>query len=216
VAINEKALVLKPEKMSFEDATAIPHAALLAYQGLVQKGEIQKGQKILINGAGGGVGTFALQIAKMYDAEVTGVDTGEKLNNMKAIGYDYIIDYKKENFTKRGERYDLILDAKTSQPTWAYLKSLKPTGKYITVGGTAGKLLVFALTAGLISIFSRKKFKLLALQPNIGLTYINQLYAEGKIKPVIDGPYALDEIPRLIQYFGDGKHTGKVVIKLSK
>jgi NADPH:quinone reductase-like Zn-dependent oxidoreductase len=93
---------------------------------------------------------------------------------------------------------------------------LKPTGKYITVGGTAGKLLVFALTAGLISIFSRKKFKLLALQPNIGLTYINQLYAEGKIKPVIDGPYALDEIPRLIQYFGDGKHTGKVVIKLSK
>jgi NADPH:quinone reductase-like Zn-dependent oxidoreductase len=214
VAINEKAFVLKPEAMSFEEATAIPHAALLAYQGLVEKGEIQKGQKILINGAGGGVGTFALQLAKLYEAEVTGVDTGEKLQNMKAIGYNDVIDYKKENFTKRKERYDLILDAKTSQPTWAYLKALKPKGKYITVGGTAGKLLLFALTKGLISALSKKKFQLLALQPNKGLNYINKLYAEGKIKPVIDGPYTLKEFPRLLQYFGEGKHTGKVVIKI--
>lgn len=214
IAINEKALVLKPEDMSFEEATAIPHAALLAYQGLVEKGKIQKGQKILINGAGGGVGTFALQIAKMYDAEVTGVDTGEKLNNMKTIGYDEVIDYKKENFTKRGERYDLILDAKTSQPTWNYLKALKPKGKYVTVGGTAGNLILFGLTSGLISILSGKKFLLLALQPNQELDTINQLYAEGKIKPSIDGPYAFKEIPRLIQYFGKGKHTGKVVVRL--
>lgn len=214
IAINEKAVVLKPDAMSFEEATAIPHAALLAYQGLVVKGKIQKGQKILINGAGGGVGTFALQIAKMYGAEVTGVDTGEKLHNMKAIGYDKIMDYKKENFTKRGERYDLILDAKTSQPTWAYLKALKPKGKYVTVGGTAGKLILFGLSNGLISILSGKKFQLLALQPNQGLDVINQLYAEAKIKPVIDGPYAFHEIPRLIQYFGEGKHTGKVVIKI--
>lgn len=214
IAINEKAVVLKPEEMSFEEATAIPHAALLAYQGLVEKGKIQKGQKILINGAGGGVGTFALQIAKMYDAKVTGVDTGDKLQNMKAIGYDEVIDYKKENFTKRGEHYDLILDAKTSRPTWNYLKALKPKGKYVTVGGTAGNLILFVLTSGLISILSGKKFQLLALQPNQGLDVINELFAEGKIKPVIDGPYAFHEIPRLIQYFGEGKHTGKVVIKL--
>jgi NADPH:quinone reductase-like Zn-dependent oxidoreductase len=214
IAINEKALVLKPEDMSFEEATAIPHAALLAYQGLVEKGKIQNGQKILINGAGGGVGTFALQIAKMYDAKVTGVDTGDKLQNMKAIGYDEVIDYKKENFTKRGERYDLILDAKTSQPTWAYLKALKPKGKYVTVGGTAGNLILFGLTSGLISILTGKKFLLLALQPNQELDTINQLYAEGKIKPSIDGPYAFEEIPRLIQYFGEGKHTGKVVVRL--
>ena len=213
IAINEKALVLKPDAMSFEEATAIPHAALLAYQGLVEKGKIQKGQKILINGAGGGVGTFALQLAKMYDAEVTGVDTGEKLHK-KAIGYDEVIDYKKENFTKRIERYNLILDAKTSQPTWAYLKALKPEGKYVTVGGTAGNLILFGLTSGLLSAITRKKFLLLALQPNQELSYINQLYAEGKIKVVIDGPYAFEEIPRLIQYFGEGKHTGKVVIKL--
>jgi len=179
ITINEKALVSKPEEMCFEEATAIPHAALLAYQGLVEKGKIQKGQKILVNGAGGGVGTFALQLAKMYDAEVTGVDTGEKLQNMKAIGYDHIIDYKKENFTKRGNRYDLILDAKTSQPTWAYLKALKPKGKYITVGGTAGKLILFGLTGGLISLLTQKKFQLLALKPNQGLDIINQLYAEG-------------------------------------
>ncbi|MGM0579959.1 MAG: NAD(P)-dependent alcohol dehydrogenase [Bacteroidota bacterium] len=214
IAINEKALVLKPDTMSFEEATAIPHAALLAHQGLVEKGKIQKGQKVLINGAGGGVGTFALQLAKMYDAEVTGVDTGKKLNNMKTIGYDDVIDYKKENFTNRGERYDLILDAKTSQPTWNYLKALKPKGKYVTVGGTAGNLILFALTAGLITILTGKKFLLLALQPNRGLSYIKQLYAEGKIKAVIDGPYTFHEIPRLIQYFGEGKHTGKVVIKL--
>lgn len=214
IAINEKALVLKPDAISFEEATAIPHAALLAYQGLLEKGKIQKGQKILINGAGGGVGTFALQLAKMCDAEVTGVDTGEKLHNMKAIGFDEIIDYKKENFTKRGERYDLILDAKTSQPTWAYLKALKPKGKYVTVGGSAGNLILFGLTGGLISILTGKKFQLLALQPNQGLNYINQRYAEGKIKAVIDGPYAFHEIPRLIQYFGEGKHTGKVVIKI--
>ncbi|ADR22324.1 NADPH:quinone reductase [Marivirga tractuosa] len=214
IAINEKALVLKPEEMSFEEATAIPHAAMLAYQGLVEKGKIQKGQNILINGAGGGVGTFALQIAKMYDAEVTGVDTGEKLHNMKAIGYDEVIDYKKENFTKRGERYDLILDAKTSQATWAYLKALKPKGKYVTVGGTAANLILFGLSSGLLSILTSKKFLLVALQPNQGLSYINQLYAEGKIKPSIDGPYVFEEIPRLIQYFGEGKHTGKVVIKL--
>jgi NADPH:quinone reductase-like Zn-dependent oxidoreductase len=214
IAINEKALVLKPEAMSFEEATAIPHAALLAYQGLVEKGKIQKGQKVLINGAGGGVGTFALQIAKMYDAEVTGVDTGEKLKNMKAIGYDEVIDYKKENFTKMGEHYDLILDAKTSQPTWAYLKALKPKGKYVTVGGTAGNLILFGLSSGLLSVLTSKKFLLLALQPNQGLDTINQLYAEGKIKPTIDGPYKFEEIPRLIQYFGEGKHTGKVVIKI--
>ncbi len=214
VAINQKALVLKPEAMSFEEAAAIPHAALLAYQGLVDKGEIHEGQKILINGAGGGVGTFALQLAKLYGAEVSGVDTGEKLQNMKDLGYDHIIDYKKENFTKRKERYDLILDAKTFQPTWTYLKALKPKGKYITVGGTIGKLMHLAVTKGLISLFSNKKFHLLALQPNKGLTQINQLYTEGKIKPTIDGPYTLEEIPRLIQYFGEGKHTGKVVVKL--
>jgi len=133
---------------------------------------------------------------------------------MKAIGYDEVIDYKKENFTKRIERYNLILDAKTSQPTWAYLKALKPEGKYVTVGGTAGNLILFGLTSGLLSAITRKKFLLLALQPNQELSYINQLYAEGKIKVVIDGPYAFEEIPRLIQYFGEGKHTGKVVIKL--
>ncbi|SMG51908.1 NADPH:quinone reductase [Marivirga sericea] len=214
VAINEKALVLKPDVMPFEEATAIPHAALLAYQGLVEKGKIQKGQKILINGAGGGVGTFALQIAKMYDAEVMGVDTGEKLQNMKTIGYDEVIDYKKENFTKRDERYDLILDAKTSQATWSYAKALKPKGKYITVGGTAGNLILFGLSSGLVSLLTQKKFQLLALKPNQGLDVINKLYADGIIKPSIDGPYGLEEIPRLIQYFGEAKHTGKVVIKL--
>lgn len=214
ICIHEKAFVKKPASMSFEEATAIPHAAMLALQGLVDKGEIKKGQQILINGAGGGVGTFALQLAKLYDAEVTGVDTGEKLEKMAELGFDHIIDYKQTDFTQQDKQYDLILDPKTMKAPWAYLKALKPKGKYVTVGGHIERLIQLGLMKSIISLFTSKKLQILALQPNKDLSYINQLYEEGKVKPVLDGPYTLEEIPRLIQYFGEGKHTGKVVIKM--
>ncbi|WP_373519427.1 NAD(P)-dependent alcohol dehydrogenase [Pricia sp.] len=214
LCINENALCLKPTSMSFEEAAAIPHASMLAYQGLIDVGQLQKGQKVLINGAGGGVGTFGLQIAKMYDAEVTGVDTGAKLKRMKALGFDHVIDYKKEDFVKNSTRYDLILDAKTTRPIWAYQRVLQPAGKYVTVGGTIPRLLQLFLLKPFISMAGKKKMHLVSLKANKDLTYINQLYEEGKIQPVIDGPYALEEIPWAIQYFGEGKHTGKVVIKV--
>ncbi|WPP52687.1 NAD(P)-dependent alcohol dehydrogenase [Catalinimonas niigatensis] len=220
IVIHEKALVKKPESMGFEEAASIPHAALLARQGLCDIGNIRSKQKILINGAGGGVGTFGLQLAKLLECEVTGVDTGEKLEMMKALGFDQVIDYRKEDFTRRVTsaknrvQYDLILDCKTSRSPFSYLPSLKPHGMYVTVGGKPLRLLQVLVFAKLISFFTKKKLSILALQPNQGLAYINELYAQGKIKCIIDGPYALAEAPRLIQYFGEGKHQGKVVLKI--
>lgn len=213
VCINEKALTLKPVKMSFEEAAAIPHAAMLAVQGLLDIGLLQKGQKILINGAGGGMGTFGLQIAKLYDAEVTGVDTGGKLKMMKELGFDYIIDYKKEDFTKNKQCYDLILDAKTTRSTFRYLRALNPNGKYVTVGGYLNRLIPIIILKPFISIISKKRVHMVVLKPNKDLEYINELFSVGKIKPVIDGPYKLSEIPGLIQYFGEGRHKGKIIIK---
>ncbi|WP_297704228.1 NAD(P)-dependent alcohol dehydrogenase [uncultured Eudoraea sp.] len=212
--INEKALTLKPAKMSFEEAAAIPHAAMLAVQGLLDIGQLQKRQKILINGAGGGVGTLGLQIAKLYDAEVTGVDTGDKLKMMKELGFDHIIDYKKEDFTNNKQRYDLILDAKTTRSTFRYLKALNPDGKYVTVGGYLIRLIQVLILKPWISVFSKKRVHMVALKPNKDLEYINEIFDAGKIKPVIDGPYELNEIPGLIQYFGEGKHIGKIIIKV--
>lgn len=215
LCIHEKALVLKPAAMSFEEAAAIPHASLLAYQGLVEIGKIQKGQQILINGAGGGVGTFGLQLAKLYDAEVTGVDTGNKLGMMQSIGFDHVIDYKKEDFTKNGQRYDLILDAKTNRSIFSYARSLKPNGTYVTVGGYLSSLLQLLMLKPLLSASSEKRFHILALKPNKDIAYINELFEAGKLKTVIDGPYTLSQTPEAVQYFGEGKHQGKVVISVS-
>ena len=216
VGINEKALTLKPDKMSFEEATAMPHAATLALQGLVDSGDIQKGQKILINGAGGGMGTFGLQIAKLYNAEVTGVDTGNKLKMMREIGFDHIIDYQQEDFTKNGQKYDLILDAKTTRSTFDYLRALNPGGKYVTVGGYLNRLFPMLLLKPCISFFSKKRLDILALKPNKDLDYISDLFEAGKMRPIIDGPFNFSELPEAIQYFGEGKHSGKLVIQIIK
>lgn len=214
ICIHEKAVVMKPAGISFEDAAAIPHASMLAWQSLVEKGKIQQSQKILINGAGGGVGTFALQIAKTFNAEITGVDTGEKLDMMKAIGFDHIIDYKKEDFTRNGKLYNLVIDPKTNRSPFAYLRSLQKGGKYVTVGGHPGKLVLLLLLKFWIKLFTGKRLYIVALKPNIELQKINDLYKQGKIKPVIDGPYSLNEVPNAIKSFGEGKHKGKVVIKV--
>lgn len=214
ICINENALVKKPKEMTFEEAASLPHASLLAVQGLIDIGNIQDNQRILINGAGGGVGTLGLQIAKQFNAEVTGVDTGSKLKMMEDIGFDHVIDYKKEDFTKNGLQYDLILDAKTNRSTFKYLKSLNHNGKYITVGGSLLRLLQIVLLKKLISKVYKKEVHVLALKANKGLDYINELYGLGKIKPIIDGPHSLNDIPQLIRYFGEGKHEGKIVISL--
>lgn len=214
ISIHEDAVLIKPEGLSFEIATAIPHASTLALQALRGIAKIKQGQKLLINGGGGGVGTIGLQLAKLSNCEVTGVDSGEKLGMMKSLGYDQVIDYKKVDFTKTGEQYDLILDCKTNKSPFAYLRALKPTGTYVTIGGNLSSLISVLFWSKIFSLFSSKRLQILSLKPNEGLDEIAQLIIQNKITPEIDGPYPLEDTARLIQYFGEGKHKGKIVIKV--
>ncbi len=214
ISIHENAVIKKPDGLSFEEATAIPHAAALALQALRDIGEIKQGQKILINGGGGGVGTVGLQIAKLYNCDVTGVDSQDKLDMMNSLGFDHVIDYRKTNFTKTGEQYDLILDCKTNKSTLSYLRALKPNGMYVTIGGNIFNLIKVLFWSKLISLFSTKKLRILSLKPNEGLDDICELLEQDKIKCIMDGPYPIEEIARLLQYFGNGKHKGKIVIKM--
>jgi NADPH:quinone reductase-like Zn-dependent oxidoreductase len=214
VAVSEKALTKKPETKSFVEAASIPHAAMLAFQGLQDLGKIANGQKLLINGAGGGVGSFGLQIAKLWNAEVTGVDTGPKLEMMKQIGFDHVVDYRREDFTRSGKKYDLILDTKTTRSPWAYLRSLSPGGRYVTVGGSLPRLLQAFVLGPMLAGTADKKIRILALKPNKGIEHVVELFASGKLKCTIDGPYSLAEAPKAIRRFGQGRHFGKVVLTL--
>jgi NADPH:quinone reductase-like Zn-dependent oxidoreductase len=208
----EKAIAPKPASMSFSEAAAIPQAAMLAVQGLIDKGKIQPGQKLLINGAGGGVGTFAVQIAKLYGVEVTGVDSTGKLDMLRSMGFDHVIDYTREDFTKNGQCYDLILDVKTSRSMFDYARALCPNGTYVTVGGSLGRLFQALLLGPWISMIAKKHIRIVALKPNKDLLYMNELFEAGKVKPVIDGPYDINQFPEAFSIFGKGEHKGKVVI----
>ena len=214
VCADENSLVKKPVSMTFEEAAAIPHAAMLTVQGLIDKGHIRSGQKLLINGAGGGVGTFGIQIAKLFGVEVTGVDSSGKLDMLKSMGFDHVIDYKQKDFTRDRMHYDLILDVKTNRPIFRYARSLKRNGRYVTVGGSMARIFQAIVLGPWISLFNKKHICVLGLKPNKDLAYINELFEAGKVKPVIDGPYKLSEVPEVIQYFGEGKHKGKIVISI--
>ncbi|NEQ66648.1 MAG: NAD(P)-dependent alcohol dehydrogenase [Symploca sp. SIO2D2] len=213
VCVPETALALKPECMTFVEAAALPHAAMLAVQGLLDQGQLQPGQKVLINGAGGGVGTLGVQIAKSIGAiDVTGVDSSDKFDMMHSVGFVQTIDYTQKDFTQSQEKYDLILDTKTNRSIFQYLRVLNPQGSYVTVGGDTPRLFQVLFCKPIIHLFSKKRVSLVNLQPNKDLDYINKLFQAGGIKPVLDGPYRLSEVPEMIQYFGRGKHKGKVVI----
>ena len=214
VCVPEKTLPIKPANLSHNDASALPHAALLALQGLVEMGKVKSGQSVLINGAGGGVGTLGIQILKSYGVKVTGVDSAEKLDLMTSLGFDSVMDYKKLDFTGTGVKYDLILDTKSNRSVFKYARALKKTGTYITVGGSMVRLLEIALLGPLISLFTGKKLSVLIHQPNKGLDRITKLVEEKQVKPVVDGPYGFDRIPELIQYFGEGRHLGKIVVDI--
>ena len=216
VCAPEKALEKKPSTMSFEEAAAIPQAGMLAVQGLLDKGKLQPGQNLLINGAGGGVGTFGIQIAKSYGVEVTAVDSKDKLEMLRELGAGHVVDYKQEDFTRMGKRYDLILDAKTNRPVLHYLRALNPGGKYITVGGSIAKLLQSLLLIPWISLFSGKKVGIVVLKPNKDLGYMIEQFEAGKVKPVIDGHYTLKEVPEAFRLFGEAGHKGKLVITVAE
>lgn len=211
VAVNKKAVVLKPKEMSFEEAAAFSHAGMLAWQSLVDLGKIKDGDDVLINGAGGGAGTIALQIAKMYNCRVTGVDSAAKLETMTSLGFDEVIDYKKQDFTKLGKQYDLVFDAKTTRYPAAISRALKPSGTYVTVGGDLFKLLVYALR----SLFGLKNMKVLAIKQNKDVDELHKLYKNGQLKLLIDGPYPLEEAGKALNYFGKGLHIGKIILKVN-
>lgn len=212
VCASHTALALKPPGMSFAEAASIPQAAMLAVQGLRDAGGIQQGQKVLINGAGGGVGTFAVQIAKLYGVHVTGVDSPAKFDLMRSLGFDDVIDYTRQDFTQSGTRYDLILDAKTNRSPFDYARALAPNGTYVTVGGSMPRLFQTMLLGPLIRMTSRKTMRVVVLKPNKDLAYVGELFEAGKLKPVLDDLRTLNEVPEAMRYFGSGNHKGKVVI----
>lgn len=216
VCAPENALGRKPHTMSFEQAASIPQAAMLAVQGLIDEGRVHPGQTILLNGAGGGVGTFALQILKPLNVEVTAVDSAAKLDMLRSLGAAHAMDFNREDFTRTDKRYDLILDAKTNRSIFRYLRALNPGGKYITVGGDISRLLQAFLCAPLISLFTNKKIGIVALKPNKDLDYMIKLFESGQVRPIIDGPYRLNDVPEAFGIFGRGEHLGKMVVSFEK
>lgn len=214
VCASENSLELKPVNLTFEEAAAIPQAGVLALQGLRKTGEIKSGQKVLINGAGGGVGTFAVQLAKHFGTEVTGVDNTHKLDTIRAIGADHVIDFTQEDFTKNGQQYDLILDVHGFRSMFDYKRALSPHGTYAMVGGSNPRVYQ-ALILGLWgSITGGQKFRLVYEGPNKGLADLKELIEAGKITPTIDKTYKLSEVPEALRYFTQGRHKGKIIITM--
>jgi len=212
VCAPEDALASKPANATFEEAAAVPQAAVMALQGIRDYGNTQPGQKVLINGAGGGVGTFAVQIAKYFGAEVTGVDSTSKLDMMRSIGADHVIDYTREDFTKTGQRYDLILDVAGYRSMFDYKRALGPNGIYVMVGGSMARILQLLLLGRWRSMTGSKKMVILVHKPNKDLAFLKQLLEAGKVVPVIDGPFALSEVPEALRHLGEGHVLGKAVI----
>jgi NADPH:quinone reductase-like Zn-dependent oxidoreductase len=214
VCVPEKALRLKPASMTFEEAAAYPQAAVLALQNLRDKRPIQPGQKVLINGAGGGVGTFAVQIAKYFGAEVTGVDSTMKLDMLRSIGADQVIDYTQEDYTKSGQRYELILDVVAYHSIFEYKRALSPKGIFVYVGGSTAAIFQALFLGPLISRTGSKKMGVVMWKPNKkeDLDFLKELYEAGKVVPVIDRRYPLSEVPEALRYLEEGHARGKVVI----
>jgi len=215
VCARENALVLNPPGITFEQAAAVPMAAVTALQGLRDKGRIQAGQKVLINGASGGVGTFAVQIAKSFGAEVTGVCSSGKLDMVRSIGADQVIDYTREDFTQNRRRYDLIIGANGFRSLSEYKRALNPRGIYVATGGSMAQIFQGLLLGPLISMTGSKKMGSLQARPNtMDLAFVKDLLEAGKVVPVIDRRYALSEVPEALRYLGEGHAKGKVVISV--
>ena len=216
VAVPENApLARKPTSMSFEEAATLPQAAVIALQGIRDKGQVQPGQRVLIVGAGGESGTFAVQLAKRLGAEVTGVDNTEKLDVMRSVGADHVIDYTQEDFAQNAQHYDLILDLAAHRSIFDCKRALRPGGTYLMVGGSMTRLVQVLTLGPLISMTGSKKMGLLAVRTGQeALAAVVQEFEAEKIVPVIDKRYALSEVPEAIRYLGEGHARGKVVITI--
>ncbi|MES9980234.1 MAG: NAD(P)-dependent alcohol dehydrogenase [Candidatus Thiodiazotropha sp. 6PLUC5] len=207
----ENELILKPSSMTFEEAACLSHGGNLAVQGLIDFGKIASGQAVLINGGGGSTGTLAIQIAKSFDVELTAVDHTEKLDTMRSLGADHLVDYTKEDFTKNGQKYDLIFDVKTTRSVFDYKRALHPGGTYVTVGGKTSRILQLLIFKALSKSC---KMHMVGYKANKDLKYLVELFEGGKLKPVIDKCFPLEHSADAFRYFGEGLFKGKIVITL--
>ena len=217
VSVPENALALKPANLTFEEAAAVPQAAVVALQGLRNEGQIQPGQKVLIVGASGGVGTFALQLAKSFGAEVTGVCSTRNLDLVRSLGADEVIDYTQEDFAQNGGRYDLILATAGYRSIYDYKRALRPQGIYVMSGGSMAQVLQAGILGAMVSeTGGRKLVNLAATTEQKDLLYLKELVEAGKVIPVIDRRYPLSDLPEALRYYGKGHARGKVVIVIHK
>ncbi len=215
VAVPETELAAKPANLTFEQAAAVPMAAVTALQALCDKGGMRPGLKVLVNGASGGVGTFALQIAKALGGEVTAVGSPSKLDLLRSLGADHVIDYTREDFTQGEPRYDLILAANGYHPLAHYRRALSPGGVYVVAGGSLRQVFEAMLLGPLTSRGGEKKMDYLASRPSVRhLLSMKELIESGKVTPVIDRRYALPELPEALRYLEEGHVRGKVVIRM--
>ncbi len=213
VTVPEKYLVAKPANISFEEAAAVPMAAVTALQGFRE--QIRPGQKVVVNGASGGVGTFAVQIAKAFGAEVTGVCSTRKMDTVRSIGADHVIDYTQEDFTRNGQRYDFILDTAAYRPIADYKRALTPNGIYVLAGGSTAEILKSMISGPLLSRGGQKMGNLMANPDQKDLNEIKTLMESGKVKSVIDRCYPLGETAEALRYLEAGQARGKVVITIA-
>ena len=216
VCVPEDILTLKPSSITFEQASTLPQAAILAVQGLRDNKKISPGDKVLINGAGGGVGTFAVQIAKYFEAEVTGVDKPNKFELLRSLGVDHLINYTKEDFTRSGKAYDLIIDVVARHKVSEYEQVLKPEGVCNLVGGSMSAILQSLIMGPRISKTKDKKIDILRWKPNNkkDLEFLIKLMKSGKVKPVIERYYSLDMVPEALDHLRKGNALGKLVITI--
>ena len=213
VSVPESLLALKPTNLTFEEAAAVPMASLTALQGLRDQRQIQAGQKVLIQGASGGVGTFAVQIAKSFGAEVTAVCSTRNLDQARSLGADHVIDYTKEDFTQSGQQYDLIFAANGYHSLSAYKRALTPKGIYVMAGGSMAQIFQAMLLGSLMSTAGGKKMRGVSAKPNQeDLAFMKSLLEAGKVVPVIDRHYPLSETAEALRYLGEGHARGKIVI----
>lgn len=212
---SESALQPKPPNISFEQAAAVPQAGVLALQGIRKGGQLEPGQRVLINGGGGGVGTFAIQLARLAGAEVTGVDNRHKQAVMRSLGADHVIDYEQMDFYRSGERYDLIVDCQCFRSMFDNLRALKPHGNFAMVGGSIPRVYQLWLLGLVLPLAGEtRKLELVAEGPNKGLAELGALLARGDLSPVIDSCYELSAVAEALHYFGKGRHRGKIVIRV--
>jgi NADPH:quinone reductase-like Zn-dependent oxidoreductase len=216
VVAKESSLRRMPDAMSYELAATLPHASMLAWQALVDVAGIRANERVLINGGGGGVGAFGAQIAKSYGCEVTGVDTAEKFASMRSVGFDSVIDYRKTDFARCDERYDLILDARATRSPFDVRRALRDGGRYVAVGGRTSRILQILMARAFIARRYGVHLSILALKPNRGLENVLRLWSTRGLHCPIEGPYELDELPRALALYGAGQHAGKVLVRVAR